>query len=95
MNIVKKLPSNCPACNSQLKVTQFSCTSCDTNVNGNFSLPIFLHLTPEEQNYVLNFLLSSGSLKEMAIQMGNSYPTVRNKLDEIILKIKTLQDNEN
>jgi hypothetical protein len=28
----------------------------------------------------------------MAIQMGNSYPTVRNKLDDMIEKIKKTQN---
>ncbi|RZJ74088.1 MAG: DUF2089 family protein, partial [Flavobacterium sp.] len=32
----------------------------------------------------------SGSLKEMASQMGISYPTVRNKLDDLIAKISKL-----
>jgi len=51
-----------------------------------------LSLTEEEQNFVLEFFLSSGSLKEMAQKMGNSYPTVRNKLDDMIEKIKTSQN---
>jgi hypothetical protein len=51
-----------------------------------------LQLTEEEQNFILQFFLSSGSLKEMANQMGNSYPTVRNKLDDMIEKIKQTQN---
>ncbi|PZO31070.1 MAG: hypothetical protein DCE86_09315, partial [Flavobacteriaceae bacterium] len=56
-----------------------------------YSLPFYLQLSEEEQNFILQFFLSSGSLKEMAVQMGNSYPTVRNKLDDIIEKIKKLK----
>jgi hypothetical protein len=37
---------------------------------------------------VLEFIKASGSLKEMAKLLGLSYPTVRNRLDEIIERIR-------
>lgn len=86
-----KLPVNCPSCESQLSVTELSCSSCHTKVSGNYLLPLLLQMPEEEQQFILDFILSSGSLKEMANQMGKSYPTVRNKLDDIIEKIKRLQ----
>ncbi len=89
-----KLPIQCPSCESSLSVTQLSCSNCSTIVSGTYSLPLLLQITEEEQNFILQFFLMSGSLKEMATQMGNSYPTVRNKLDDIILKIKTIQNNK-
>lgn len=86
-----KLPISCPSCKSQLSVTELSCSKCQTKVSGNYILPLLLQIAEEEQQFILDFLLSSGSLKEMASQMGKSYPTVRNKLDDIIEKIKNLQ----
>ncbi len=86
-----KLPIQCPSCENALSVTQLSCTNCTTSVSGNFTLPILLQISAEEQNFILQFFLMSGSLKEMATQMGNSYPTVRNKLDDIIQKINNLK----
>ena len=85
-----KFPKHCPSCESALFVSEMSCTNCTTKVSGQFNLPILTQLSEEEQNFILQFLLTSGSLKEMATQMGNSYPTVRNKLDDMILKIKNL-----
>ena len=85
-----KLPILCPSCSSGLAVTQLSCAKCLTLISGNYPLHKLLLLSDEEQNFVLQFVLSSGSLKEMAIQMGNSYPTVRNKLDDLIDKLKNL-----
>jgi len=61
-------------------------------VSGNYALPLLLQINEEEQNFILQFLLSSGSLKEMASQMGNSYPTVRNKLDDLIHKVTQLKN---
>jgi hypothetical protein len=86
-----KLPIQCPSCDTPLSVTQLSCNNCSTSVSGNYSLPLLMQVSEEEQNFILQFFLSSGSLKEMASQMGNSYPTVRNKLDDIIQKINALK----
>jgi hypothetical protein len=86
-----KVPVQCPSCENALAVTQLSCPSCSTVVSGNYNLPLLLQISEEEQNFILQFFLSSGSLKEMALQMGNSYPTVRNKLDDIIQKITVLK----
>jgi len=87
-----KLPVICPSCQHALSVSQLSCEVCKTQVSGNFPLPEMLSLSAEEQHFVLQFLVNSGSLKEMAKQMGKSYPTVRNKLDDLITKVKPLLD---
>jgi hypothetical protein len=60
-------------------------------VTGNYELPVLLLLSPEEQDFVLSFVKYSGSLKEMANQLKLSYPTVRNRLNDIIEKIKSYE----
>lgn len=90
-----KLPIHCPACQDALNVSQLKCDKCGTSVNGNFSLPLFLKLQADEQEFVIQFLTNSGSLKEMAKQLNNSYPTIRNKLDDLIEKINKLKLDEN
>lgn len=82
------LPYLCPGCQSQLKVKSLNCKQCGTEVTGLYDLPALVCLPPEDQMFVLNFVKCSGSLKDMAKQLGLSYPTVRNLLDEIIEKIK-------
>lgn len=86
-----KLPINCPSCQRSLSVSQLTCLDCQTSVSGKYALPLLLQIPEEEQNFILDFFLSSGSLKEMAVQMGKSYPTVRNRLDDIIVKINQLK----
>lgn len=86
-----KLPIVCPSCESALRVSQMKCEQCATEVNGNYDLPLFLKLTREEQDFILEFFLSSGSIKEMAKQAGNSYPTMRNKMDDLIEKIQKMK----
>lgn len=70
------------------------CADCGTTVTGDYPLPVLMWLAPEKQAFVSEFVKCSGSLKEMAAQMGLSYPTVRNKLDEIIENIQKLERNE-
>ena len=86
-----RIPNICPSCESRLRVSELVCENCETKVSGNFSLPVFMQLTPKEQEFVLQFFLYSGSLKEMAKQVGVSYPTLRNQLDDMIEKINQLQ----
>jgi len=83
-----KLPILCPSCDHTLNVSQMKCPDCATEVNGNYELPVLLKLSREEQNFILNFFLSSGSIKEMGKQAELSYPTMRNKMDVLIEKVK-------
>lgn len=85
-----KLPIICPSCESALNVSQMKCTHCETEVNGNYNLPLYLKLSREEQDFILQFFLSSGSIKEMSKKAGLSYPTMRNKMDDLIGKIENL-----
>jgi len=88
---MKKLPVNCPSCDHSVMVSQLSCPSCETTISGSYALPILLQLSKEDQDFIFEFILSNGSLKSIASKVGKSYPTVRNKLDDIIERIKTLQ----
>lgn len=52
-------------------------------------LPAWLAgLEEEDVTFIKKFLLSSGSLKEVAALYGVSYPTVRLRLDRLIQKIQ-------
>ena len=51
-------------------------------------------LEEEDLAFIKNFILSSGSLKEVAGLYGVSYPTVRLRLDRLIQKIKLSETQE-
>lgn len=87
----KRFPRFCPSCQAPLQVKNLSCSHCSTSVEGFFELPVLARLNEEDQNFVLAFMKSSGSLKEMASHLKLSYPTVRNMLDEIIERITNLE----
>lgn len=83
-----RLPTVCPSCDQLLQVSQLKCGSCETLISGTFDLPVLARLSVEEQEFILQFFLSSGSIKEMARLADISYPTMRNKMDDLIEKIK-------
>ena len=88
---MKILPKYCPSCSSPLSVKRLHCEACETEVEGLYPLPPLSNLETEEQTFILEFVKASGSLKEMAKLMGVSYPTVRNRLNEIIENIQALE----
>ena len=53
-----------------------------------------LALEPEDVAFLKNFVLKSGSLKEIARLYEVSYPTVRLRLDKLIQKIELADQKE-
>lgn len=87
---MKRIPTNCPACETRLQVNKMICQRCDTGIDGLFELPPLAQLPVEDQEFVMQFVKASGSLKEMARLLRLSYPTVRNRLNEIIERCNSL-----
>jgi hypothetical protein len=52
------------------------------------------HLEDEDWSFIKQFILTSGSLKDMAVYYDVTYPTLRLKLDRLIQKVK-LSENPN
>ena len=55
----------------------------DIVVEGSFDLPPLANLTMEDQIFVIAFIRSHGSIKDMEQLFGISYPTVKNRLNRI------------
>ena len=56
-------------------------------LEGSFQIPPLLRLSAEDLEFVVAFVRESGSLKAMAQKLGQSYPTIRNRLDGIIARL--------
>lgn len=59
------------------------------------SLSWISELTEEELEFIKSFILSSGSIKELANIYSTSYPTLRKQLDKLIQKIRISERKEN
>lgn len=55
----------------------------DIAIEGEFELPPLARLSAEDQVFVIAFLHSHGSLKEMEQIFGVSYPTIKARLNRI------------
>lgn len=81
---MNKAPGNCPICHEEMKVSRLTCDNCKSALEGSFSLCKFCRLSHEQLRFVEVFLRSRGNIKEVERAFGISYPTVRNRLDDII-----------
>jgi hypothetical protein len=65
-------------------ITQLTCTNCNTNVAGYYPISPFAHLSEENLRFLENFIRYRGNVKEMERETGQSYWTIRTRLDKLI-----------
>ncbi len=78
--------SVCPVCTSELVVERLHCQSCDTVIEGTFE-PVrdaFSNLSKEQMQFVLNFIRCEGRFNRLEEELKLSYPTLRNRLNDIV-----------
>jgi hypothetical protein len=74
----------CPVCEHKLEVTRLYCRDCDTALEGHFVLGRFYELSPGQLQFVETFVRCQGKLNRVQEEMNLSYPTVRNRLNDVI-----------
>ncbi len=84
---MKHLPTTCPSCGSQLEISELHCPACGTTVRGSYPFDRFAALSTEEEQFLLTFLAARGNLKEVQDRLNLSYPTVRNRLDKLLVSL--------
>jgi hypothetical protein len=78
----KEILGQCPVCGNETEVTRITCYACDTNIEGHFQPCKFCKLTTEQRAFVDVFIKCRGNIKEVEKELGISYPTVKNKLED-------------
>lgn len=89
-----KLPKKCPSCGNQLQIISLQCPACETEVKGSYPMGLFSGLSEEEEGFLLCFLSSRGSLKEVQERLNISYPTARIKLNKLLSRLGFQFDKE-
>ncbi len=80
----------CPVCDrahrarESLVITRLECRQCGTTIEGAFTSSQFANLSPAQLNFLELFIRSEGKLSRMESELNLSYPTIRNRLHEII-----------
>lgn len=62
-------------------------------VEGQFTLPELARLSLEDQVFVVAFLRSHGTIKEMEQTFGVSYPTIKARLNRISSQLEFVETN--
>lgn len=74
----------CPFCGDELQVAKLHCPSCHTSIEGNFALGRFQRLNPDQLAFLEVFIKNRGIIRNVEAETGLSYPTVRNRLDDLL-----------
>jgi hypothetical protein len=82
-----KLFERCPACGGPIVITECRCANCQLVMRGEFQPGQFSVLTSDQLTFIRQFLRVRGNLTELEKVLGVSYPSIRNKLDEINLAL--------
>lgn len=81
---MRPAPTRCPICQSEMEVVRLHCNGCDTSIDGHFALGQFSSLSPEQMEFVFTFVRCEGKINRMEQELSLSYPTIRNRLHEVI-----------
>ena len=76
--------SECPICGGEMLATTLECRHCDTKIVGRFYTGPFAGLTLEQLDFIEMFVRNEGKITRMQAEMDLSYPTIRNRLHEVI-----------
>jgi hypothetical protein len=78
---------------SPLLIERVSIPEKGIAVEGRFTLPELARLSLEDQVFVVAFLRSHGSIKEMEQVFGVSYPTIKARLNRISGHLQFIETN--
>jgi hypothetical protein len=76
--------STCPVCKGKLQIKECFCPACSLTLKGDFEQSGLSNLNLEQLDFVRLFIIVQGNIKEMEKRLNISYPTVKNRLAEII-----------
>lgn len=87
MKILNPMPGQCPVCQGELHVQQLGCERCGTAIHGAFKHCGFCQLDADQLHFLETFLRCRGVISSVERELGISYPTVRARLDALLLSL--------
>ncbi len=78
------LLTRCPICEGELQATRLECVSCHGAIESRFELGGVLRLNREQLQFVEILVKNRGNINKVADELGVSYTTARNRMDDIV-----------
>jgi hypothetical protein len=78
-----KILTECPVCSGQMLISELACEQCGARVVSRFESCSVCRLPQDMYQFLMTFIRTRGSIKEMEKELGVSYPTVRGRMDEL------------
>ena len=88
MSDARPVNQDCPYCSATMVVSRMTCGHCNVSIDAPFPMSRLGSLPVEHQRFIEMFVLAGGNLKEIAEQVGVSYPTIRSRLDKVIESLR-------
>ena len=82
-----QLISVCPSCKGDLIISSLQCSCCRMELKKDFELSSFDKLNSEQYLLLISFLKNRGNLKEVQAELKLSYPTVKKRLDDLLISL--------
>ncbi len=74
----------CPLCDGGLQVTSVTCPCCDIEMRGSIRAHWLMGLDRDQLDFLLTFVRCRGVIRDIEALLGVSYPTVRNRIDQLV-----------
>jgi len=81
------IPNTCPSCGANMLIVKLECPVCSTEITGEYDLCPVCRLESKARDLFDLFLNARGNLKEVQRELGLSYPTVRQRIEEMFQKL--------
>ena len=80
----------CPVCSGSLDVTAVACACCQIEIKGSFSPHWLTGLDRDQLDFLLTVVRCRGVIRDIEALLGVSYPTVRNRVDQLVDAVERL-----
>lgn len=84
----------CPVCQDDLMVSELHCSTCQTQIRGQFRLSPFDRLSKQQQEFALIFLKNEGNIKLIEKELKISYPTVKKQIDQLLQDLNLKREHQ-
>lgn len=79
-----RIPHKDPVSGGELFISELTSEETGITIRGNFEIPRYAKLDPEQLEFLEIFLRSRGMLNGVERELGISYPTAKARLDNLL-----------